>query len=88
LRLIQATRNDCRMSGSRCRAASQLAAKCRGSLPRAALADSLALGYYRPPLQGFQFAALQRGYEEFISSSLKQACDIFGFVSVWNYRIQ
>jgi len=45
------------------RAASQLAAEILGTLPRAALGgsatsqDSLAPGYYRPPLQGFQLAA-------------------------------
>jgi len=30
-----------------------------GALPRAALADSLALGYYLSPFQGCQFAASQ-----------------------------
>jgi hypothetical protein len=50
--------NECRKSDSRSRAASQSAACVFLFLPRAALADSLALGYYRPPLTGLQFAAL------------------------------
>jgi hypothetical protein len=45
-------RNESRKSNSRYRAASQSAAEFLATLPRAALADSLALGYYRPPLSG------------------------------------
>src|SRR5580692_9671570 len=50
---------ECRRPNSRYRAASQTAAELWGLLPRAALADSLALGYYRSPFQGFQLAASQ-----------------------------
>jgi hypothetical protein len=53
----------CRSSDSRCRVASKSAAYVRAVLPGAALGgsatcrDLLAPGYYRPPFQGFQFAA-------------------------------
>ncbi len=33
-----------------------MAAGVRASIPRAVLADSLALGYYRSPLRGFIFS--------------------------------
>jgi hypothetical protein len=58
--LIKASRlnvGEGRRSDSRYRATSQMAAALFVTLPRVALADSLTLGYYRPPLRGFQFAA-------------------------------
>jgi hypothetical protein len=46
----------------------------RASLPRAALADSLALGYYRPPLQGFQLAASPKVLNIVLSAKIGAIC--------------